>query len=448
MRYNAGSEIYSQILCQKLADKHIVNVFTRLDNPFAPDYSLHQEVDEKDSRVKLHLINLPLEKHRYQYQIPEVDQQFSKIIKIFQPDIVHIGHLHHLSISIVNEIPQKTPIIYTLHDYWLMCPRGQFIQQFPYNIGDAWAVCDKQENLKCATHCYFGNFSGAAKNFSLESNYWGSWVQRRMEYIKTIRERIDYFIAPSKYLLNRYCTDFGVPREKLIYLDYGFELARLKGRCRTPNEPFTFGYIGTHIPAKGIQLLIKAFGKLKGKALLRIWGRSRGENTKALQSLAHELPRDICERIEWLPEYDNQQIVRDVFNNVDVIVVPSIWMENSPLVIHEALQARIPVITANAGGMSEYIHHNVNGLLFKHRDYESLVAEMQVLLDHPEVATKLGAKGYLGSRSGDVIDINEHVLSVENIYEMALSQHYLNNRNKRHEKTKWILENHVRHQPQ
>ena len=60
-------------------------------------------------------------------------------------------------------------------------------------------------------------------------------------------------------------------------------------------------------------------------------------------------------------------------------MVPSVWAENSPLVIHEVLQARVPVITADYGGMAEYVHHERNGLLFAHRDPASLAQQMQRL---------------------------------------------------------------------
>lgn len=50
--------------------------------------------------------------------------------------------------------------------------------------------------------------------------------------------------------------------------------------------------------------------------------------------------------IEWRSEYHNENIAEDVFSHCDCIVVPSTWDENSPLVIHEAQQVRIPVITA------------------------------------------------------------------------------------------------------
>lgn len=76
--------------------------------------------------------------------------------------------------------------------------------------------------------------------------------------------------------------------------------------------------------------------------------------TDGLKALASSVPGAAESRIEWMGEYRNQDIVPEVFNRCDAIVVPSIWAENSPLAIHEALQARVPVITADYGGMSEY----------------------------------------------------------------------------------------------
>jgi hypothetical protein len=57
---------------------------------------------------------------------------------------------------------------------------------------------------------------------------------------------------------------------------------------------------------------------------------------------------------QWHHEYNNFNIVNDVFNHIDAIVVLSIWEENSPLVIHEAQQCRIPVITVGFGGWASW----------------------------------------------------------------------------------------------
>jgi MoaA/NifB/PqqE/SkfB family radical SAM enzyme len=130
----------------------------------------------------------------------------------------------------------------------------------------------------------------------------------------------------------------------------------------------------------------------------------------------------VQERIEWLPEYTNENIVRDVFNHVDAIVVPSVWVENSPLVIHEAMQARVPVITADSGGMAELIRDGENGLLFKFRDAQSLAERMQWLAQHPKEATRLGERGYLNNPDGNVPELNSHVRSVVGIYEEAIAR--------------------------
>ena len=138
--------------------------------------------------------------------------------------------------------------------------------------------------------------------------------------------------------------------------------------------------------------------------------------TAGLKGLAQDLPGDAGNRVEWMGEYRNPEIVPEVFNRCDAIVVPSIWAENSPLVIHEALQARIPVITADYGGMAEYIHHKQNGLLFRHRDPVSLGERMQRLADDPRLARRLGERGYIQSATGTFPDMRGHSLAVERIY--------------------------------
>lgn len=434
MRFNAGSEVYSQLLCHGLANEHEVHVFTREEDVFKPDYTLHQEKDPLDTRITLHIINMPKFRFSQRYQHPVLDHTFELLLEEVKPDIVHVGHLHHLSTSLVGSIyKKKIPIVFTLHDYWLMCPRGQFLQR---NSQEPLALCDSQEDSKCASQCFRGCFSGDTVNQESDIGYWTNWVSQRMNHMKDIIAKVDLFIAPSQYLFGRFRDEFGIPKEKLTYLDYGFDLERLKNRSRTPHEPFTFGYIGTHIPSKGIQDLITAFSHIKEECLLRIWGRPR-EETASLKSIVSTLPSEIQNHIEWKPEYRNQEIVSDVFNHIDALVVPSIWVENSPLVIHEALQVRLPVITANIGGMAEYVHHGVNGLLFKHRDPLSLAEQMELLASNPIYAAELGSKGYLQSKSKDILDIKQHVKEIEEIYYTLLTK-----KGKKSYAETWSLANH------
>ena len=416
MRYNAGSEVYTQGLALELARRHDVHIFTRQENSFLPEYAYVREVDPLDSRVSLHVMNMAQSRDRYRHG--EVDRQFGELLDRIEPDMVHVGHLSHLSTSLILEASRRDiPVVFTLHDYWLMCPRGQFIQLRPKNATDLWALCDEQEHRKCAERCYAPRYcSGTLEERETDIAYWTSWVQRRMAHIHDICEAVDLFIAPSRSLLQRFRDELGLPEDKLIYLDYGFHRTRFEGRNRVPGELFTFGYIGTHVPAKGVNQLLEAFGQLSDNALLRIWGRPRGTETESLQALAKHLPGNAGERVEWMGEYRNPDIVKEVFDHCDAVVVPSIWLENSPLVIHEALQARIPVITANRGGMAEYVYHEHNGLLFTHRNPSSLAEQMQRFVDDPALASQLGERGYLQSADGNIPDMQQHVQSIEALY--------------------------------
>lgn len=414
-KFNAGSEVYSQTLCHELARHHQVEVFTRDENSLISDYEYIQTQDSQDSNIRLHCINLPRERNLLKYSHNRINQQFSDICDRFNPDIVHIGHLNHLSIDIVDCAWQRSlPIIFTLHDYWMMCPRGQFLQR---NSNPPFALCHGQEDIKCAKKCFSG-FVSSDSSPNDEIIYWSDWIRRRTHRFREICKKVDCFIAPSRYLQERFIREFKIPQQKIRYLDYGFNRINLKNRSRVPENNFVFGYIGTHIPAKGIQDLIDAFSKLKTSkpCILKLWGRFRSDLTPILQEKIRNLSPKISSRIQWMWEYTNNTIVQDVFNHVDAIVVPYIWVENSPLVIHEAQELRVPVITANLGGMAEYVKHEVNGLLFDPRNIEDLAKQMSILANNPEKAKQLGERGYIYSKEGNIPDIQEHVNELESIY--------------------------------
>ncbi|ALM21988.1 hypothetical protein AAT17_12470 [Nonlabens sp. MIC269] len=407
--YNAGSEVYSKTIVKELSKKHKVSVFTREENIYAPDFQIRTEIVSE--KTALYFINNPQGKDGYRHKA--IDEAFEELVLDLKPDIAHIGHLNHLSTGIVDVLKKlDIPIIFTLHDFWLMCPRGQFLTR-SIGLENNHQLCDKQDHSKCASDCYRVYFSGKEKEENIDLENWTGWTERRMKETKAIINKVDLFIAPAKYLMNRFITDFDIPKSKIQYLDYGFDTSYLKPPIeKNKRQLFTFGYIGTHIPAKGINLLIEAFKRLEQPARLLIYGREKGQSTQALKRLASSSRNEI----KFLPEYHNENIVKDVFSKVDCIVVPSIWAENSPLVIHEAQACEVPVITADFGGMKEYVKHNINGLLFKHRDANDLHLQLVGAVSNPDKMKKLGQKGYLYSQDGQVVSINEHCEKLEEIY--------------------------------
>jgi glycosyl transferase, group 1 / radical SAM family protein len=417
-QYNAGSEVYSQSICIELSKYHKISVFTREENLYAPCFSIREE--KINENLTLYLVNHPQGKDGYRHQ--QMDDIFTSLLKKLEPNIAHIGHLNHLSTGLVDVLNLfKIPIVYTLHDFWLMCPRGQFLTRSIGNPKGNFQLCTHQNDRKCATDCYKVYFSGIKENEASDIEQWESWVHHRMKEVKRIVSKIDLFIAPSKYLENRFVQDFCIPKEKIIYLDYGFPTQYLLPTQKiSANEPYTFGYIGTHIPAKGVNLLIEAFKRLEQPAILKIFGRENGQSTKVLRVMASSSKN----KIEFLGEYINQNLVNDVFSKVDCIVVPSIWGENSPLVIHEAQACKIPVITADFGGMKEYVAHKVNGLLFKHREVESLAEQLNFAVSNPEKMKNLGKVGYLYSENGLIPNIEEHCKQLVSIYQKVISKKY------------------------
>jgi len=107
-------------------------------------------------------------------------------------------------------------------------------------------------------------------------------------------------------------------------------------------------------------------------------------------------------------------------------VVPSIWDENSPLVIHEAQQCGVPVITANHGGMGEYVRDGVNGLTFTHRDSVSLQESMREAMNDPVRLASLGNRGYLYSDDGQIPSKEDHALSVIQCYNELIAPEVVN----------------------
>ncbi|AWN81620.1 glycosyltransferase [Candidatus Cardinium hertigii] len=416
--YSAGSEVYSQTLVHELANEHEVQLLSRYENSFLPDFHYRTLLDPSDARVLLHLINVPTAKYHYNFINEPVNALFKSILATFQPDLIHFGHLSHLSMELPNIAVQAgIPTIFTLHDFWLMCPRGRFIQR---NATSLFPLCNGQADQKCATQCYKGYFTGDSTQLAADITYWATWVGVRMEQARKIIKGIDHFIAPSRFLQRKFIQDFHLPAHKVSYLDYGFDLSRFTERQRIPEALFVFGYIGTHTPEKGIDLLLRAFAKLSVRAQLNIWGASR-EETAALKAIVQQFPSAIQERIKWMGPYANEAITAAVFDRVDAIVVPSIWGENAPLVIHEAQQLRVPVLTADYGGMAEYVKDGINGLLFKHRNVTSLAAAMQRLATDPVLYGQLMQTGYLYSADGNIPSIQEHVNQLQPIYHAAIN---------------------------
>lgn len=333
--FNGGSEVYTQALAVQFVASGLcssVHVFAREHKLFEPDYSVRLTTDSISPSISVSLINTAREVPYYRFESTEVDDAFRKVLTTVKPDIVHFGHCNHLSLNlprIAKEYDCAT--VYTLHDFWLLCPRGQFVYMGPDMTLPVYKQCTGQENAKCATHCYSSRF-GTGANKGNDTEYWTGWIAQRMNSTSNALDSIDCLIAPSKHLLNRFKAT--LPQEqsqKLILLPYGFDRSRLTGRKKvSDNSSFTIAYIGRHEATKGIDLILRAISivlkrapELEGSLRFVVFGQANPAVTPDLRRLATSLKLD--KTVRWEPEYTNTTIVDTVFNEVDAIVVASIW---------------------------------------------------------------------------------------------------------------------------
>jgi len=444
--YNGGSEIDTQTTAHGLrrsgdARWSRVAVFAREANVFAPDFVLRTTVDADDATVPLHLVNNAREAPYTRFENAGIDAAFREVMAARRPRVVHFGHVNHLSVNLPRIARREfgAAVVFTLHDFFLQCPRGNFLRVGPAPAGTpVYELCTKQVDAVCAARCFAARFATGAEGAAAdeESAYWTRWVTQRMGAFRAMKDYVDAFTVPSQTLLARFAADAGVAPARLRYLAYGFDHERLSGRARArpaPGGPLVLAYIGRHVPAKGIDLLVTAAHRVvqrdpaaSARLRVRIYGWTDGASTASLHrltdacveaSVAAGVPRTAAvDLIHFCAPYRNADIVRTVFDAVDGIVVPSIWDENAPLVIHEAQQARVPVITADAGGMRELVADGVNGYLHKHRSADALADAIERALASPVEFADLGARGYLHSSSGDVPHIDEQIGKLRRIY--------------------------------
>lgn len=386
--YMAGSEVYTYNLSNELSKKHEVFVFTRIENPFMKPF---ETFEEEIKSLKIFRVNnlTPEYALERKYLNEDIDRIFENYLIKIKPDIVHIQHLSHLSTNIINIIKKyNIPIVFTIHDFWMYCIRGQLLTR-------DYKICKGPDFKECVSCLWYLNTND--KNF-YEYNL----------HMKSIIDKIDVFLSPSNTLRDFYIKN-GVNKNKVILSKYGFDKARIKYRRKLflKNKYITFGFVGRIIPAKGIHVLIEAFNKIQNKkgSVLKIFG-NLGNAGIYLRKLAKE-------NIYFMGGFNNEDIDK-ILDEIDILVVPSIWYENSPLVIQEAFLKGIPVITSNIGGMAELVKDGENGYLFEVGNAESLKSIMEKLINNPNLLNNLSIN------PEDVRDIKDDAKFVEKIYEELL----------------------------
>jgi len=427
----AGTEIHCYQLSKELSKKHEVAVFYRINDPCQEEYEIRKKQYQGLTVFTLNNTFKKCGSFQETYSNDAIDKAFARLLDEIKPDIVHIQHLLFLSLGIVNEI-KKRPIrvVFTCNDYWLFCHKGQMVRK-------DGRLCAKEEPADCLV-CQEAQLSlnrvaaagyrflrkqaalrllRACKAVYLNSLKVIPWQARRAKkglinrkkQVRQVIAGIDRFIAPSLFMQSK-ALENGIPAEKILLCRHGLEKGRF-ARAKTANQGIIrFCFIGTLLPEKGIDLLVKAFKQLKNKnAALHIYGKNSGyAGYEDFFTRLKEAASD-DKRIQFMGIIKNE-MVYEAYSCNDILIFPSIWNENSPLVILEALASGTPVIASRIGGIPEFIQHGINGLLFEPGNAEELQQALSKFFDDPILLPRL-QEGI-----GKVKGIEEYALEIENVY--------------------------------
>lgn len=149
-------------------------------------------------------------------------------------------------------------------------------------------------------------------------------------------------------------------------------------------------FVGRLAAVKGVPLLLEALFHLKGRhpqARLTLVGD--GPERPSLEALTRRL--DLSDLVEFAG-YSDEAGVASHLAQADLLVLPS-FAEGLPVVLMEAMAARLPVIASRVAGVPELVDDGLSGFLFPPSDLETMIMRMDTLLSDPQIGLKMGEAG-------------------------------------------------------
>ena len=329
----------------------------------------------------------------------EAEAAFQDQLGGLKPDIIHFHHLLGLSTRLVALARNAgIPTCFTLHDYWFMCPKSQLIDHrglpcLGPRAGVNCARCGGQRLNRPAAEPFAPL---AAPLFILR--------ERR---VKRAVASADLVLAPSSFVVEMALAG-GIPGEKLRRVCFGVDAASgVAWRPRPAGAPLRVTYLGGIDWSKGVHLLLAAAQRAGPVAAVRVYGDLAAQPDYAASLRAAVL---------WSPAQLMGQVSRTevpaVLADTDLLAVPSLWYENSPMVIAEAKAAGIPVVASDIGALPEQVRHGETGLLFPPGDVEALAEAMRRVAGDPVLLERLRE----GVRAQAHATRTQHVDEMEAIY--------------------------------
>lgn len=442
-KHSAGVEVYTDSVARALRERgHDVHLFFSEKILSRPNYSVHTR-DHHGLTSHVLVNNLLYEGFEETFVNRDVERAFGEVLDEVRPDVIHVEHLMLLSMRL-PEIAAKRgiPTVMSLHDFWLACARfGQLLEH-----GEE--ICEGPEPSRCASCITDFKYSQtplekrmiSAIRWTKETagfdlapvvDAWrgsrlagaGRLLKRksdsglhmkpappptledgfraRLDELVRLGRHVARFLPPSRTVRDRMIR-YGLPEDRVSLLPVGIEPLTSRPRPPLEGRDPVFGFVGTIAPHKGTHVAIEAMKHLKGRGELLIFGRTDyyPRYAASLRAQAKGLP------VRFHGQVAHDQL-SSVFDAFDVLVMPSVWFENFPMVIQEARSARRPVVVSDLGGMAELVDDGVDGMVFTPGDDEDLARKLALLIHEPARIPEMAA------RAENPITFSEHVDRLE-----------------------------------
>ncbi|MEQ1730658.1 MAG: glycosyltransferase [Vicinamibacterales bacterium] len=402
----AGSEIYAHDLCRaQMARGHNVTLVCATFDPARPHGSVHWRVVNGIPVAEL-TNNWDCSRFEDTYRPPLIEDRLASVLQAVQPQVLHVHNLLNLSFNLpAMARAAGARVVATLHDYTLVCPSGgQRVHRAEAH------VCHTIEPDRCArcfgespfgTRAAFSRLAGRQQLLSasmalaaravrtMAPRLTASVASRlptlpatpaditaRLDAARQVFEHVDLIVAPSRSMAEEYAA-LGAPPDKLRVSDYGFTPRTGRPTRRARTGPLRIGFVGTPVWHKGLHVLVDAARLLPPE---RFTLAVHGDLSVLPDYVADQRERSRGLPIDFAGPFA-RHLADAVYDALDLLVVPSIWLENSPLVVHEAFMAGVPVVASRIGGLADLIQHGRNGLLFEPGNANALAAALRALLD-------------------------------------------------------------------
>lgn len=362
---------------------------------------------------------------RWSFRNPLVEQHTEALLAEFQPDLLHLVSGYLLSGSVLAAAETLGfPTVLMPMDYWFLCPRITLLHPDGClcPVPDdrcACVICLRQDKrrYRWANAVTGGRATRWLRALGSSRFCPKGWRARAAR--ETLRERDRYlqerFAAASAVVVNsrflqRTLEQHGFTARRLIQVRQGLELPPSAGtRLARSDGVFRIGYVGQLVHYKGVETLVRAFRQLPptGRPLELVL---YGDPTR-FPAFARDLRRgigdDACIQLAGTFTHDR---LAEVYGGLDLLVVPSLWYENSPNAILEAQAFQVPVIASNLGGIPELVQDEVNGLLFEPGNPAALARQLQRTVAEPGLLARLRAG------SGPVKSLDEEMQELMQVY--------------------------------